>query len=150
MSEPNALKILTSIPSNDKENYYLSNQKDSTFILVPKSVFNTIKKIHKSPNEMRHTFVNVLAMAINKRKLDDVSEALSNWINSSNKDYYYPQCVANTAFSKIISTFHRDICPDEFSEKEIKQLIIFFAKCPHGYEVTKLIRANIELNPIIT
>ena len=151
MSEPKALKEinLNSIKENDG-NYYIENQKLSTAIQVPKRVINTIRKIHELPNGFNHVFVDVLATAINKRRLEDVSESLKVWTENEFKTHYYPQCNPNLAFAKLIRTFVRELCAGQLSDSETEQLIYFFAKCPHGYKVSHLIRAHNELNPVIT
>jgi hypothetical protein len=149
MSEPKPLKVLEkSAVKSDKP--YIYNRDNDTAIEVPLRIINTITKIHNLPNGINHIFVDVLATAINKRRLEDVSEHLEIWVTNAVRSYNYPQCNANKSFSKLIRTFVRELCAKEIPEKELEQLIFFFAKCPHGYNVTSLIRAHAELNPVIT
>lgn len=150
MSEPRELKIWNIDSIKDKEGTFIRNQKDSTAIKVPQRVYNTIYKINNLPNGLNHIFIDVLATAINKRRLEGVTEALEAWRTSSVKMHYYPQCNVNISFSKFIRTFARELCAKHFTDNEINHLIQFFAKCPHGYNVGWLIRAHAELKPVIT
>ena len=145
------LKVLnTTTISEDSDVYYIHNEDKNTSIELPKTVYKTIQKIQTLPNGINHVFVDVLATAINKRRLENVSTALERWEQSSFKLNYYPMCAANHAFDKLISTFHNEICPTHLTETQIRDLIRFFAKCPHGYNVTHLIRAHSEMNLVIT
>ncbi|MFZ0447037.1 MAG: hypothetical protein WAM95_20880 [Bacillus sp. (in: firmicutes)] len=152
MTEPRALKILNteSIKENESDKYYIHNFETSKSIQIPKSVIKTIMKIHQLPNGINHIFVDVLATAIHTRRLENITETLDSWTKETLKKYYIPECKANRAFQKLIETFFIEICPGDFTENEIRQLIYFFAKCPHGYDVTHLIGAHSEFNPLRT
>lgn len=149
MAEPKPLKIINKELCKE-ENFYIINKNDSTAIQVPKQVVNTLDKINNLPYGHNHVFVDVLATAINKRGLENVSKSIEIWTTNSTFDHHYPQCSANQSFSKLLRTFVMGICPTHFRENEIDQLIYFFAKCPHGFDVSYLIRAHHELNPVIT
>lgn len=136
--------------SEDSDAYYIHNKDKNTSIEVPKKVYKTIQQIQTLPNGINHIFVDVLATAINKRRLEDVSDALETWKNDSFKLYYIPMCSANQSFDKLIRTFHTQICPTHLTETQVRDLIYFFAKCPHGYNVTNLLMAHAEMNPVIT
>lgn len=143
-------EINTATVSEDSDAYYIDNEDKNTSIELPKRVYNTIQQINELPNGINHIFVDILATAINKRRLEDVSHALEKWNQDPFKLNYYPMCAANQAFDKLIRTFHKEICPTLLTENQIQELIYFFAKCPHGYRVTHLIRAHSEMNPVIT
>lgn len=150
MSEPKALKIWNIDSIKGKEGTFIKNEKELTAIEVPKRVYNTLQKINNLPNGVNHIFIDVLATAINKRRLEDVTDELDLWTSSSFKMYYYPNCKANISFSKLIRTFVRELCATHFTDNEIDHLIQFFARCPHGYDIGWLIRAHSELKPVIT
>lgn len=147
-SEPKALKILSSKPSNN-DKHYIFNKEHSTYIEVPKTVLNTLNKINELPSGLSLIFSNQLALAINYRRLENISNVITNWSNSEMKFDYYPQCKANLAFSKSLNTYFKEMCPN-FSENERQSLVFFFAKCPHGYDVSNLIKAHSEMKPVIT
>lgn len=146
VSEPKALKVLTT-PASDK--YNIVNEADSTYIVVPQTVQKAIAKIQDLPDGNNHVVVDVLATAINMRRLEGVSRPLESWNSSDFKSHAFPQTKPNLAFSKLLrTTFNR--LGSGITEAERDSLIYFFAKCPHGYDVSQLIRPHSELLPVIT
>jgi hypothetical protein len=150
LQKPKELKILNLKPNQKDNEYFIFNSVNSTYIQVPKKILETIIKIHQLPNGYNHILVDVLATAINKRRLEDITIPLENWTNENVKDHYFPYCQANISFQKLIDSIVKQLCPSHLTDNETNQLIHFFAKCPHGYDVTSLIRAHAELNPVIT
>ena len=150
MSEPKALKILRTKPSGSNDFDYLENTKSSTFIEIPKSVLKTIKKMHDLPAARSIVFRDILATAINLRHSKNIDEIIEAWNQNEMKSHHYPQCLANISFSKLIREAQREFYVQEFTNNEVKNLIYFFAKCPHGYDVTRLLRPHVELHPVTT
>lgn len=151
MTTPRALKIYNKSEAiSDRTTYYIFNESNSTAIKVPKGILNTIAKIQKMPNGLSHSFVAILAHAIRKRRLEDLTEVIEFWNNSSLKTHHYPQCPANIEFAKLIDLVITNQYGRYFSGEELDRLVIFLAKCPHGYDLTRYICAHSEFNPLLT
>lgn len=147
MTEPKVIRILESKPENTNK-IYLHNSENSTYIEFPENVNKTLIKINSL--NCGYTAMNVLATAINKRRLENITEHIRSWESSSLKPSIYPICNANKAFAKLLTIFFESICPSEIKESELDNLINFFAKCHHGYDVSSIIKCSQELKPVIT
>lgn len=149
MAEPKALKILKNTPEKT-DKMYIFHKGNSTYIEVPNTVNKTLTKINSLNNQIGYVAMNLLATAINKRNLKDITGHIDSWESSALKTSFYPNCDENTAFDKLLSTFFQYICPGEIKDSDLNNLIHFFAKCPHGYDVSNLIKCSNELKPVTT
>jgi hypothetical protein len=122
--------------------YFIINEKQQTAIQVPKMVLGALDKVREND-----ILADVLATAIQKRRLMDISTFIEYWYKEGYHHYTYPQCRANAQLDKLMSSCFRNT---SITKKEGEALIKFFAKCPHGYDVTNLIEPHSEFQAVIT
>lgn len=120
----------------------LLNHKKNTAIKIPTSVLNAIKKVNSS---IEHA--DILSHAIQLRSKANDHDLIQNWIEVSHNQSDYPLTPSNKLFSKFLrSVFLSNKIPSPVSEKEIRDIIDFFAKCPHDYVIPEgLIKSHVEI-----
>lgn len=131
-------------------NHCLYNETDDTYIKIPPKVIKCLEKMDNS--ERGGLAADSLAMSIALRRKSDITQAMKYWLDSYSKPNYYPQCQANKIFSKYLETVLLSPLMDGlFNEEDVRELVHFFAKCPHGYKFyNEFIAVHSELSPIIT
>ena len=92
-------------------------------------------------------------MAITNRSANNISDILKKWKQHSSPFglSYYPRGKVTTAFSKFLrDSLGSPLFDNYYSKNDVRILVDFFAKCPHGYKfMHDYICAHSELKPII-
>ena len=131
----------------DKEGNLLIHHEKRTAIIIPKDVLEVLNKVNSSIIQ-----ADILAHALQLRSKGNDSDVIVNWIELGHVGSHYPLTHANEVFSKFLrSTLSAADNQNLLTEKEVRTLVHFFAKCPHGYTIPKgLIRAHSELQALHT
>lgn len=126
-------KSLDRIPSEELGKY-LVNEDIGKGIKIFEPVIRTLTKFSSS-QEIPGMASDILALAIMYRSTFDITSEFEQWRRDIRYNYPYPACEANTIFNKYLkSCLLSPLFNGYFTENEVKKLIEFFAKCPHGYK----------------
>ena len=141
---------LDRLPVQELEKY-LINEEIGKAIKIPQNIIEILLKF-SSAEEIAGFTSDVFALAIAYRRASNVTNSLKQWKSDNPHKDPFLNCFASVAFCKYLkSCLLSPLFKNYFSENEVKKLIEFFAKCPHGYKFKRnYIFAHSELLPIIT
>lgn len=158
IEEPQRLREikLATVPNEHRHQYLINNERE-TAIKIPAGVIKVLEKMtgaEATGNEREKggLAADIFAMALAYRHESNVSGALNAWIRSFPAAMLYPTDRVTGAFAKFLdSALLSPLFEGYFKRDEVKELTVFFAKCPHGYEFGgHYVWAHHELKPMIT
>jgi hypothetical protein len=151
LSKNKCLQILPLSKIDTSQSTYLINEKNQTAILISKNIEKTLRKMSNPSEHKSLIAADIFSVALLNRRLNNVSESLKLWESSAVKMSDYPTDNSTKAFSKFIrEILLSPLFEGYFNEKEIKDLVDFFARCPHDYSFSaQLVLAHQELKPVL-